>query len=143
MGNLKEELTTVVPTKSDSDVILSNSYEHRHLYHFFSFRGIFVYLLTRVLSRSEYLFSKNKSQHEDSHELPRILTFRSYKYVLSTISFIFDSLETLTLVTILHQSSKFVFFPADVAKPDHRFFVFPQLYNVYRSDSLEYYHCPM
>ena len=29
MGNVKEELTTVVPAKSDSDVILSNSYEYK------------------------------------------------------------------------------------------------------------------
>ena len=90
---------------------------------FFSFSGIFVYILTRVLSRSEYVCSK-KTQHEDSHELPRILTVWSYKYDLSTISFIFDSQETLTLVTILHQSSKCIYFPADVAKPVHSFFLF-------------------
>ena len=110
---------------------------------FFLVLGSFLFIFTRVLSRSEYLCSEKKSQHDESHELPRILTVWSYKYVLSTISSIFDSQETLTLVTILHQSSKFVYFPADVAKPVHRIFCFPQLYNVYRSDSPEYYHCPL
>ena len=33
MGNLKEKLTTVVPTKSDSDVILSNSYKYKQPYY--------------------------------------------------------------------------------------------------------------
>ena len=58
---------------------------------FFSCMGIFVYILTRVLLRSEYLCSKKKSQNE----LPRIFTVWSYKYVLFTISSIFDLQETL------------------------------------------------
>ena len=33
MGNFKEELTTVVPTKSDSDVILSNTYKYKQLHY--------------------------------------------------------------------------------------------------------------
>ena len=32
MGNLKEELTTVVPAKSDSYVILSKSYQYKQPY---------------------------------------------------------------------------------------------------------------
>ena len=33
MGNLEEELTTVVPTKSGSDVILSNTYKYKQPYY--------------------------------------------------------------------------------------------------------------
>ena len=33
MGNLKEELTIVMSTKSDSDVILSNSYNYKQKYY--------------------------------------------------------------------------------------------------------------
>ena len=40
----------------------------------------------RVLSRSEYLCSKKKSQHEDSHELPRILTDRYTGNVMTFIT---------------------------------------------------------
>ena len=109
---------------------------------FYFVLGAFVYIDKGTFEIRIPMFEK-KSQHEDIHELPRILTVWSYRYVLSTISSIFDSQETLTLVTILHQSSKFVYFLADVAKPVHRFFYFPQLYSVYRSDSLEYYHCPL
>ena len=119
------------------------------LYHvFFCFRGIlYIYICIYIyiyIDKGTFevripMFEK-KLQHEDSHELPRILTIWSYKICLSIFPYIFDSQETLTLVTILPQSSKLVYFPADVAKPVHRFCYFPQLYNVYWRDSLEYYH---
>ena len=69
------------------------------------------------------MFGK-KIQHEDSHEFPRILTVWSYKYDLSIISSLFDPLETLTLVTIGQESSKSVYFPADVSNRVHRIFYF-------------------
>ena len=33
LGMLKEDLTTIVPTKSDSDVILSNTYKYKQPYY--------------------------------------------------------------------------------------------------------------
>ena len=44
--------------------------------------------------------------------LKKILSLWSHKYVLSTILSIFDSLETLTLVTMALQNPQLIFFPA-------------------------------
>ena len=48
--------------------------------------------------------------NEDSHEFPRIHTVWSYKNVKSTMPSLFDSLGTLILVKIGHESSKYVYF---------------------------------
>ena len=67
-----------------------------------------MYNVTRAISLSKYKYI----QHEDSHKFPRIITVWSYKCVKSTIFFLFDSLGTLTFVTIGQESSKSVYFPA-------------------------------
>ena len=68
-----------------------------------------MHIVIIALSLSKYLCSK-RIQYEDSHVFPRIQTAWSHRYVKSKVPSLFDSLGTLTLVTIGHESSKSVYF---------------------------------
>ena len=64
--------------------------------------------------------------------LKKKLSFWSHKYVLSTILSIFDSLETLTLVTITSKPTIDPFFNL-VDEPVYRILYFPQRFGIYRN----------
>ena len=87
-----------------------------------------------ILTRGTFVFKipmfENKLQHENSHEIPRVHTVWSHKYVKSTMTSLFDSIGTLTLITIGHESSKSVYFPAFLENPVHRKFYFLKQYRI-------------